>query len=73
MRFLLEILAGIKLCLGFNFPVMVRLVAQDLLEGGLTFEEAAWFAHRLQEAGADAIHPDFGLGDKEKRLAKFVS
>nr|MBC7243792.1 hypothetical protein [Chloroflexota bacterium] len=47
---------------------MVRLVAEDLLKGGLTLEDAAWFAQRLQEAGADAIHPDFGLGGKEKRL-----
>jgi len=46
----------------------VRLVAEDMLEGGLTREDGRWFAHRLQEVGADAIHPDFGLGGKEKRL-----
>jgi 2,4-dienoyl-CoA reductase-like NADH-dependent reductase (Old Yellow Enzyme family)/thioredoxin reductase len=67
LRFLLEILDGIKLYLG-DFPVMVRLVAEDLLEGGLTLEDGRWFARRLEEAGADAIHPDFGLGGKEKRL-----
>lgn len=68
LRFLLEILDGIKLHLGPDFPVMVRLVAEDLLEGGLTLEDGQWFARRLEEAGADAIHPDFGLGGKEKRL-----
>lgn len=67
LRFLLEILDGIRLYLG-DFPVMVRLVAEDLLEGGLTLEDGRWFARRLEEAGADAIHPDFGLGGKEKRL-----
>jgi 2,4-dienoyl-CoA reductase-like NADH-dependent reductase (Old Yellow Enzyme family)/thioredoxin reductase len=67
LRFLLEILDGIKLYLG-DFPVMVRLVAEDLLEGGLTLEDGRWFARRMEEAGADAIHPDFGLGGKEKRL-----
>jgi len=46
----------------------VRLVAEDLLDGGVTLEEGRWFARRLEEAGADAIHPDFGLGSKEKRL-----
>jgi len=68
LHFLLKILEGIKFHLGFDFPVMVRLVAEDLLEGGLTLEDAIWFARRLQETGADAIHPDFGLGGKEKRL-----
>jgi len=67
LRFLLEILDGIRLYLG-DFPVMVRLVAEDLLEGGLTLEDGRWFARRLEEAGTNAIHPDFGLGGKEKRL-----
>jgi NADPH-dependent 2,4-dienoyl-CoA reductase/sulfur reductase-like enzyme len=59
---------GIKRHVGFDFPVMVRLVAKDMVEGGLTLEDGCWFAHRLEEAGADAIHPDFGLGGKEQRL-----
>jgi len=68
LRFMLEILDGIRVYLGPDFPVMVRLVAEDLLEGGLTLEDGQWFARRLEEAGAAAIHPDFGLGGKEKRL-----
>ena len=67
-RFLLEIVEGIKHRAGFDFPVMVRLVAKDMLEGGLTLEDGCWFARRLEEVGADAIHPDFGLGGKEERL-----
>ena len=66
--FLIEIVEGIRRRVGLDFPVMVRLVAEDLVEGGVTPEEGCWFAHRLEEAGADAIHPDFGLGGKEKRL-----
>jgi len=68
IRFPLEIVEGIKRRVGFDFPVMVRLVAEDMLEGGLMLEGGRWFARRLEEAGADAIHPDFGLGGKEKRL-----
>ena len=68
IRFLVKIVEGIKRHVGFDFPVMVRLVAQDVLDGGLTLEDGRWFAHRLEEVGADAIHPDFGLGGKEKRL-----
>lgn len=68
IRFLLEIVKGIKDHVATDFPVMVRLVAEDLRDGGLTLEDGRWFAHCLEEAGADAIHPDFGLGGKEKRL-----
>jgi len=68
IRFLAKIVEGIKRRVGLDFPVMVRLVAEDLLQGGLTLEDGRWFARHLEEAGADAIHPDFGLGDKEKRL-----
>lgn len=68
IRFLVEIVAGIKRRVGADFPVMVRLVAEDLVAGGVTPEEGRWFARCLEETGADAIHPDFGLGDKEKRL-----
>ena len=68
IRFLMEIVEGIKRRVGVDFPVMVRLVAEDLVEGGVTPEEGRWFARRLEEAETDAIHPDFGLGGKEKRL-----
>ena len=68
IRFLVEIVEGIKHRVGIDFPVMVRLVAEDMIEGGVTPEEGRWFACRLEEVGADAIHPDFGLGGKEKRL-----
>ena len=68
IRFLVEIVEGIKRRVGVDFPVVVRLVAEDMIEGGVTSEEGCWFARRLEEAGADALHPDFGLGGKEKRL-----
>jgi 2,4-dienoyl-CoA reductase-like NADH-dependent reductase (Old Yellow Enzyme family)/thioredoxin reductase len=67
-RFLAEIIAGIKRHLAEDFPVMVRLVAEDLLTGGITPREGLDIARRVEDAGADAIHPDFGLGGKEKRL-----
>jgi len=68
VRFLVAIVKGIKRNVGSDFPVMVRLVAEDVLEGGLTLDDGRWFASRVEQAGADAIHPDFGLGGKEKRL-----
>jgi len=68
IRILVEIVKGIKRRLGDDFAVTVRLVAEDMLEGGLTLEDGRWFARHLEEVGVDAMHPDFGLGDKEKRL-----
>ena len=68
IRFLAEIVEGIKRHVGADFPVMVRLVAEDALDGGLALEDGRWLARCLEEVGADAIHPDFGLGGKEKRL-----
>jgi len=53
---------------GRDYPVMLRLVAKDMMEDGLTLEDGCWLAHCIEEAGADAIHPDFGLGSKEQRL-----
>jgi len=67
-RFLVEIVTGIKRQVGSDFPVMVRLVAEDTIEGGVTLAEGRWFARRLEQVGADAIHPDYGLGSKEMRL-----
>jgi len=67
-RFLIEIVEGIKYHMGRDYPVMVRLVAKDMMEGGLTLEDGCWLAHCMESAGADAIHPDFGLGGKEQRL-----
>ena len=67
-RFLAEIVTGIKRRVGADLPVMVRLVAEDTIEGGVTLAEGRWFARRLEQLGADAIHPDFGLGSKEMRL-----
>jgi len=67
-RFLTEIIAGIKRHVAEGYPVMVRLVAEDLSPGGITSSEGLEIARRAEIAGADAIHPDFGLGGKEKRL-----
>jgi tRNA-dihydrouridine synthase len=67
-RFLAEIVDAIAHRAGAEFPVMVRLVADDMVPGGVTAEDGAWFARKLEEVGADAIHPDFGLGGKEQRL-----
>ncbi len=61
MRFLLEILAGIKESCGSDFPVIVRLTVDECYDKigrpgvGYALNEGVMMAQRLEEAGADAI------------------
>ena len=41
-RFSLEIVEGIKHCVGLDFPVMVRLAAEDVLERSRTLGDGCW-------------------------------
>jgi len=56
MRFVEEIIAGIKSGCGKRFPVSVRINAEEGLPGGIDPEEAARIAAALERAGADAIN-----------------
>ena len=56
MRFVEEILAGIKSGCGKHFPVSVRINAEESLPGGIDPEEAARIAAALERAGADAVN-----------------
>ncbi len=61
MRFLLEIIAGIKEKCGKDFPVIVRLTVDECYEmigkkgKGYTLSEGVEMAKRLEKAGVDAI------------------
>lgn len=56
MRFVNEILKGIKGACGEKFPVSVRINAEEVLPGGIDLEEAKRIAQALEAAGADAIN-----------------
>jgi len=56
MRFLTEILAGIRKSCGPRFPVSVRINAEEALPGGIDLPEACRIAAVLEKAGADAIN-----------------
>ncbi len=60
-RFLLEILAGIKDACGRDFPVFVRLAADEGLEAGITVEEGSEIALLVDRSGdADAVDLSYG-------------
>ena len=56
MRFVLDILKGIKSTCGVHFPVSVRINAEETLPGGIDIDEAKKIAVELERGGADAIN-----------------
>jgi NADPH-dependent 2,4-dienoyl-CoA reductase/sulfur reductase-like enzyme len=61
-KFPIEIIRGVKKKTGGHFPVIFRMVAADLVEGGLTLEDTKTIAPWLVAAGADALHVTAGAG-----------
>lgn len=66
VRFITEILQGIKAACGMDFPVIVRLTADECYSEigekgkGYDLVEGVHIAKLLEEAGADAIHVSSG-------------
>jgi hypothetical protein len=55
MRFLLKVIAEIRQAVGPDYPVGVRIVSQDLIDGGLGPSECAEIARRLEQEPVDFI------------------
>ncbi|MEN6560068.1 MAG: NADH:flavin oxidoreductase [Acidobacteriota bacterium] len=62
-RALLEILAGVKAACGPGFPVIVKLNSTDLMEGGLTLDDAIAVARLLDANGIDGIEASGGMAE----------
>lgn len=60
VRFPLEIVRRTRARLGMEFPIIFRISAIDLVEGGLTGEEIDLYAKNLEQAGVDLL--DVGVG-----------
>ncbi len=59
-RFGREILEAVRERVGPDFPLVVRMNAEDHFEGGMTLEDALRLARRLEEAGVDALSVSSG-------------
>jgi len=55
LRFGREVLAAVRQAVGEEFPLVVRMNAQDYVEGGLTLDDALTLAPALEAMGADAL------------------
>lgn len=60
MRIVLQVFESIKGRVRADFPVMIKMNAQDFLEGGLSAGEAIEVAAALDSAGIDAIEMSGG-------------
>ena len=54
-RALLEVLGKMRASVDSDFPVLIKLNSQDILDGGLKLEDSVQVGLMLQEAGIDAI------------------
>jgi 2,4-dienoyl-CoA reductase-like NADH-dependent reductase (Old Yellow Enzyme family)/thioredoxin reductase len=55
MRFLAEIVDAVSQVVGSDFPITVRLSADEMVPDGLTPDDTARIALRLEELGVDAL------------------
>jgi 2,4-dienoyl-CoA reductase-like NADH-dependent reductase (Old Yellow Enzyme family) len=67
LRIVLEVFQGIKGRVGTDFPVMIKMNAEDFVPGGLSADEALHVATVLAEAGIDAIELSGGTPYSGKR------
>lgn len=60
IKFLLLIIEGIKRRLGEDYPVLIRICADEYMTGGLAIEETKAICRMAEKAGADAIDVTVG-------------
>ncbi len=59
-RFLQNIITKIQTVIGENFPIIVRLSADELIDGGLTISDTTCIAQQLENLGIHALHISAG-------------
>jgi len=59
-RFLMEVYRSVRMAVGKEFPVLVKLNGEDNIPGGLTLDDAQVAARALDEEGVDAIEVSGG-------------
>ncbi|MBA4423257.1 MAG: hypothetical protein C0390_09190 [Syntrophus sp. (in: bacteria)] len=65
MRFITEVYKEVRRQVGDSYPVLVKLNADDCLEGGITVEEVSEIAVRLERLGIDAIEISGGMAESK--------
>ena len=73
MRFVTEIILGIKHICGPRFPISVRIDGDEFVEGGITHEEAIKMAKYLENIGVDAINVSSGTYESAVTIIEPIS
>lgn len=63
LRFITEIIMGIKAYCGPKFPISVRMNGDDFLPGGITLEDSVKIAVYLEKLGVACINVSCGMYD----------
>lgn len=61
MRFVLEIIETVRRAVGGDFPLWIRVSADEMIRGGYDLSFMQRFAPRMVDAGIDAIHCSVGV------------
>jgi len=59
-RFVLEIISEVRSRVGDDFPVILRISAEESIKGGYTVDDICQVLPSFVEAGADVIHASLG-------------
>jgi len=66
--FLIRLIQRVKALTGDGYPVMVKLVCEEFVPGGLGIQDALEIARRVEQAGADAIVANAGNKQTKFRI-----
>lgn len=69
-HFLEEVYKAMRKEVGKHFPIMIKMNADDYVEGGLTTDESIRIAQRLEELGIAAIEVSGGMYESGNKTAQ---
>jgi len=72
-RILLEVIASVRQAVGPDYPLLVKLNAQDFVENGLELKESVQVGLMLEKRGIDAIELSGGLLNNPNVLRTHIS
>lgn len=61
MHFVIEVLQEIRTKVGNEYPILFRMDSDEMVEGGLTLDDAKEIAKGLEKAGVNALHISIGV------------
>ena len=69
-HFVEEVYKAMRKEVGEDYPIMMKMNADDLMEGGLKVDGAVRIAARLEELGLDAVEVSGGMYESSRKTAQ---